>query len=302
MAFWVLPPQGAAFLSLLATVVFVGAPILALFSAARFPWTALHATTMLIMGVAFHLLGHFVGKEMLGGAGLSGIALLALGQSGLLLWCLGLGALVSLKITDKNMLVPISLFLAGFDVFLVFSPVGPTKVLVQQQPAVFQAVAMSVPKVATEPRPVGAPVEVLAYVGPADLFFLAMFFVALFRFKMRTRETLIAMIPVLVAYLLVVLFLGGVRLGPVSLSMLPALLPIGLTILIVNAREFTMSAQEKAVTFVAGLIAAAIALTGIILAARAKPASQPAPSPKVGVPAPSGSGGSLPPVSPDRPQ
>lgn len=278
-----LPLAAAGLASLLATFVFVAAPILALFSAARFPWTARSALVFLVIGVALHAGGYLVAERVLGGRGIGAVILLSLGQAGLMLWCLGLGALVSQKISDKNLLLPISIFLAGFDAFLVFAPTGPTKVLVEQRPEVFEAVAMQVPRIPTPETATGA-VQALAYVGPADLFFLAMFFVALFRFDMRTRTTFLAILPVLFAYLLVVLFLGHVRLGPVSLAMLPALVPIGLTILIVNWREFRMTAQEKALTAVVGLLAVGLAAAGFILAARQKQAQPAAPSPKVGVP------------------
>ncbi|MBX7135869.1 MAG: hypothetical protein K1X67_24640 [Fimbriimonadaceae bacterium] len=302
IAYVTLPLALAGFLSLLATFVFVGAPILALFSAAKFRWTAIHAVGFVLLGVALHVGGYLIGGRLLGGQGLAGILLLSAAQAGLMIWCLGLGALVSTKITDKNLLIPIAIFLAGFDVFLVFSPTGPTKMLVQQQPEVFQAVAMSVPKVATEAPPTGAAIQTLAYVGPADLFFLGMFFVALFKFNMRTRQTLIAIIPVLIAYLLVVLYLGGVQIGPVSLSMLPALLPIGLTVLIVNWREFRMTSQEKVSTVVVGLLAFGLAAGGLVMAYRKKQAQPPEPSPAAGVPVPPKSDGSPAPAPSNPPQ
>lgn len=284
MAYTSLPVNTAAIVSLLATVVFVAAPILALFSAARFEWTALHGAFFLVGGVIAHAGGYLLAEKVLGGRGGGAVVLLALAQTGLMFWCLGLGALVAQRITDRNLLLPIALFLAGFDMFLVFSPTGPTKILVQQKPEVFQAVAMSVPRVATSEEAVGA-VQVMAYVGPADLFFLAMFFIALFKFRMRTRETLIAIIPVLVGYLAIVLFLGGVRIGGVSLAMLPALLPIGATVLLVNAREFRLTTQEKVSTAIVGVLAVGMALFGLALANR-RPMPQAAPLPKVGVPVP----------------
>lgn len=285
MAYTSLPVETAAAISLLATVIFVAAPILALFAAARFSWTTPHALLFLVVGVVAHAGGYLLAEKVLGGRGLAAVVLLALAQTGLMFWCLGLGALVAQRITDRNLLLPIALFLAGFDMFLVFSPTGPTKVLVQQRPEVFEAVAMSVPRVATPQEAVGA-VQAMAYVGPADLFFLAMFFIALFKFRMRTRETLLAVIPVLVAYLAVVLFLGSVRIGNVSLAMLPALLPIGATVLLVNAREFRLTTQEKVATAIVGLLAVGMALLGLALASRQRPTTQPAPSPKVGVPVP----------------
>jgi hypothetical protein len=182
----------------------------------------------------------------------------ALGQVGLAGWTLGLGVLVATMIKDKNMILPIALFLAGFDMFLVFTPTGPTARFLESQPEVFQSVAMSVPA----PQPSGtestpeARVEPMAFVGPADLFFVATFFVCLHRFKMRVLETARWLVPVMATYLAVVLL-------PFGLGMLPALVPIGATVLLVNRREFQLSRDEKLGTALTALIAFGLAAYGL---------------------------------------
>ena len=65
---------------------------------------------------------------------------------------------------------------------------------------------------------------------------------------MRPRATLYAIAPVLIVYLGIVLLAPNVWLGPIRLAALPALLPIGLTVLGVNRREFSLLPDERAIT------------------------------------------------------
>jgi hypothetical protein len=61
--------------------------------------------------------------------------------------------------------------------------------------------------------------------------------------------------------MLVVYYLGGVHIGTVSLNALPALVPMGAVILIVNWRCFTLKRDEKVMTGV--LLVVAIALAAV---------------------------------------
>src|SRR5690606_34224615 len=125
----------------------------------------------------------------------------------------------------------VAIFLAGMDAFLILMPYTPQAQIVAQNPEVVGNLGLRVPAVKSAvpgeaPVPIG--VQDLGFVGPADLFISAMFFAALFRYRMRPRQTAIWLGPVLVAYLFVVLLSG---------MPLPALVPIGITVLIVNWRE-----------------------------------------------------------------
>lgn len=235
-------------LNLLLTVGFVALPILALFRAAAFPWTSRTAGWFLGVGIAAHAGGVVLAR--LAGPGPAGLALEAMAQTGLMVWTVGLGAFLALLIRDRNLLLPVALFLAGFDAFLILTPTSLPQQVMQRAPEVFQSVAVRVP---------GVGVSALAYVGPADLFFLAMFFIALHRFQMRVRETFRWVVPVLVAYLLVVIGLGSTSVAGIPLGALPALVPIGLTVLLVNRKEFRMTRDELIATWVVGLLALALA-------------------------------------------
>jgi hypothetical protein len=194
---------------------------------------------------------------------------MAIVQTGILGWTLGIGVLLSLMVGDKNLMIPIAIFLVGFDMFLVFNPDSPTRRMLENVPSVSQSVLATVPAPKSSETPKEG-VQNLAQVGPADLLFAAAFFTLMFRFKMRAKQTLVWMVPVLIAYLLVVIYFGGVQLGPLSLGMLPAMVPIGLTVLLVNWKEFKLQGQEVLGVVLVTVLAVGLAWFGIY---RAKQAS-----------------------------
>jgi len=88
--------------------------------------------------------------------------------------------------------------------------------------------------------------------------FMAMFFVALYRFDMRPRQTLVALVPTLLLYLILSAFLGAIPLLP----------PIALVVLLVNLREFKMNKEEIGSTIGVAVVCAALVIWG---ATRPKP-------------------------------
>lgn len=251
------PPQAAGVLSFLATIVFLALPIVALFRASEFNWTGRTAGLTLLAGAVLHVLGALALGSALPQSGFIVVLVQSLVQVGIALWTLGLGALVALSIKDKNLVLPIAVFLAGLDVFLVFNPDAPTSKIIRQNPAIFQSMAVKIPsaRIAT-PTSQGAQIVNQAFVGPADLLFIATFLVVLAKFKMKVKETAKVLIPVMVGYLLLVL-------APLGLNMLPALVPIGVTVLIVNRKEFQMSKEERAMAWGAVVFSAALAGFGL---------------------------------------
>ncbi len=270
-------------LTILTTIIFMGAPILAMLKGTDHTWNWKSALVLLVVGAAFHV-GSALVLRQTGQQGLGPVVISAAGQTGLLGWCLALGILVSLAIKDKNLLLPVALFLAGFDIFLVFNPVAPTAQIVQNNPGLFESVAMSIPRFRPAVEPGEAPrqfaIEPIAQVGPADLFCIATFFACLFRFRMRVKETIKWLIPVMIGYLILVLL-------PIGFGMLPALVPIGLTVLFVNWREFQMTSEEKKATWGVAVIALMLAGYGVYRRITyTPPAEQPEPSLSEGVPQP----------------
>lgn len=231
--------------SLIISMVFVGLPIAALFRAAAFKWSIRAAALALLLGLVLQFGLAFVAPMFV-----SGVAAVLHGfsQGGLVVWTLGLGVLLSQMVNDKNLIVPIAIFLALFDVWLVFVPEGPVGQIARGNNTTLATVAYQLP------RPTNVPTDgravPLAYVGPADFLFMAMFFAVLYRFQLRIRQTAIWLTPVLICYLLTTLLFGSVRIGPISLGALPALLPIGAVVLAANYREFKFTAEEKLTTIV----------------------------------------------------
>ncbi len=180
----------------------------------------------------------------------------SLSQTGLIAWCLGLGALLACLLKDKNLLLPLAIFLALFDVWLVFVPEGPVGKIARSGQPILQKMAYIVPSPSAVPH--GGRAAPIAYVGPADFVFLAMFFVALYRFDMNPGRTFKAVLPALILYLLAVLTLGGVHIGPISLAAMPALLPIGAVVLAMNWREFKLNQEEVLSTIMIAVLGIAI--------------------------------------------
>lgn len=244
LAFLPVPPRILPLLVIVVSALFIAAPVAAIFRAAAFRWTSGLAVGFIVLGVAMHVGLSYAGASLAKGALAS--VLSALGQSGLMVWCVGLGALLTTLLKEKNLLIPVSLFLAAFDIFLVLTPVGPTRIILQAAPQVFETASWHIPKV--QENPTLGPVAATAHIGPADFLFMAMFFVAIHRFGMRSRQTLLWLAPTLLAYMVIVGLVGP----------LPALVPIGLCVLIVNWKEFSLSKEEWASTALVAVLCAGL--------------------------------------------
>lgn len=261
--------------------VFVGLPIAAVFAVGIWSWSPSKAVLFVVVGALAQagppVLAHFAG-----GVG-TAPAMFALSQIGLITWTTGLGALLATLLRDKNLLIPVSLFLAAFDIFLVLTPMGFTRQIIEQAPETLAKVAWAIP--AASSAPTVGPVTPMAHIGPADFVFAAMFSVALVRFDLRHRATMIWLVPALIAYLGIVYFVGP----------LPALVPIGVCVLAVNAPEFKLSAQEWLGTALVVLIAGLLIGWSVW---RGRPSG-----PSSGAPNPAGSGsaGSPEPAIPNPP-
>jgi hypothetical protein len=286
-------------ISFLLAVAFVAIPVLALFAASSDQWKPKTSALFLVCGVILHVGGALAIRAGMK-TGVLGSLLDATAQTGLMAWTAGLGVLVGSLIKDKNMLPPVAIFLAGFDMFLIFTPTSLPRKIMANAPEVFEAVASKVPMVVQQESG-RAGIEPGPSIGPADFIFLAMFFVCLFRFNMRPGVTLRWILPVLIGYLLIVLYAGHLTVGPISLGMLPALLPIGLTIFLVNRKEFQLNKEEKIGFWLATCISIALAGAGIYQASKAaKRGSPAAPYSTEPGPAPVESGGTPLPAPPSQ--
>ena len=241
------PVAVAGPLNFLIGALFLGIPLLAITVAAQFPWRSKHAG--LAVATGFLVQFGFLAVAMVGFRSEGAVAgfLIAVSQIGLPIWCAGLGALVATLIREKNILIPVAIFLVMFDIFLVLTPAGLTGKMVKSAPQVLGAIGAQIPAVSSGPAT--GVVQKAALAGPADFVFLAMFMIAIYRFGMRGKETARLVIPVLITYMIVVQLL--------SLP-LPALVPIGICVMAVNWKEFKLSKDEKASTAVLAVLGVAI--------------------------------------------
>ena len=250
------------FLNVALAAAFLALPVYAVFRVAEYPWKFFHGFVLIGLGVAIQF-GLLVLDDRLKLQGALKGVIIGVSQIGLPLWCTGLGVLLGAGVKDKNILIPVSIFLAVYDMFLVLTPVGPTSQLLKNT-KILQNVGMAVPK--AEAVPTVGTAAIQAYIGMADIVFLAAFFVAIFRFQMRAKETMKALLWALSAYLIFVLGTG---------IAMPALVPIGLVVLIVNRKEFKLSKDEWASTAVVGALGVALLVWG---ATRPKPVEKKTPA------------------------
>jgi len=238
------------FLNVLSTLLFLGIPLAFVYQASKVQVSA-RGTVLLLIGSFLVFAGAGLLFQQVKGP-MAGL-LHGVGQGALLAAAGSAGMLVARAVKEPNMLVPIAPVLALVDIATVLSPVGIAKQVMEKAPEVFEKVAVTVPTVgSTTP---------LAFMGPADVLFVAMFFAVLHRAEFRAKATLLWLIPTLFGYMLFVLLLGGLSVGGFRLSGLPALVPIAAVILIVNRSCFTLSASEKRMTW------ALVGITALITAA-----------------------------------
>ena len=261
-----LPRATVPFADAILAVLFVAVPVLAIAQAARAPWRPLHAVGLIVGGVAVQGLAILLASRV---GGFASLVFAALNGGALQVWCVGLGALLATLIRERNILIPITVFLAVFDLFLVLTPIGFTQRAMRAAPQVLASVGHAVPTVRStdalpEDRDLAKP-QVAGYIGPADLVFLGTYLIALARFGMRLKATVAAMVPTLALYLLFVLATG---------IALPALLPIGAVTLWVNRREFRLTRDEWLSTAVVVALGLALLAYG---ATRPKPKPEPEP-------------------------
>jgi hypothetical protein len=252
LGFSVIPEKYVGPLNIVLDMVYLGVPLFAIYRAASADWTRKLAFSFLIGGAATWAVCTVLSLMVLMPISPASGVTVAISQIGIQTACVGLGAVLATSIKDKNILIPIAIFLALYDIFLVRTSIGPTHQMLVNAPEIFQSTAVRIPAVTTH-HP-GGIVQAGAYVGDADIVSLAAFFVALYRFRMRTRATFIAMVPTLIAYLLAVVMFG---------LQLPALFPIGAVILIVNFREFHLTKDEKISTGIVAALAVIILAWGL---------------------------------------
>lgn len=150
------------------------------------------------------------------------------------------GYLVSLRVRDANLLLPVVIFAAFVDLWTVTS--GPVSDVIVKAPEVVAAVSAPIPQV-------GAGVFVPeTMIGPGDFLFMALVFAVCHRLSFDPRRN----------YWFV---FGGMTIGMLLvwnglLDYLPALITLGISVIAANWGKFKLSRQEKISTAVVAVVLA----------------------------------------------
>ena len=151
---------------------------------------------------------------------------------------INIGYMVSLRVSDKNLLLPVVMFAAFVDLWTVTQ--GPVATMLNKTPEVASAVSAPIPQVGT-----GAFMP-STLIGPGDFIFMALVFAAVHRFKMNGPRNYWYVFAFMTLGMLAVMF--GI------LHSLPALITLAIAVVAANLREFKLSRQEKISTAVVGII------------------------------------------------
>lgn len=165
--------------------------------------------------------------------------------AGILLIACSIGYLVSLRIRDKNLLLPVVMFAACIDFWTV--TVGPVNTMMKKMPEIVSAVSTPIPQAGT-----GAFIPAVM-MGIGDPLLIAVVFAAIHRLGMNGRRNYWFVCAIMTAAML------SVRLD--WLPYLPALTALAVAVVAANWREFKLSREEKVSTaIVAAVLLASIPL------------------------------------------
>lgn len=148
-----------------------------------------------------------------------------------------LGYMVSLRIRDRNLLLPVVMFAAAIDFWTVTT--GPVSRMLARHPEIVQAVSAPIPRAGT-----GAFVPA-TMMGPGDALFMALVFAAVFRFGLNGRRNF------WFVFGFVTLAMLAVQMG--LLPQFPGLVALAAAVVLANWGQFRLTRQEKISTAIVGL-------------------------------------------------
>ena len=225
---------------LFTSILFLGLPIVLLFYGSEFRWKPRAVFLVFVLCIAVTGFFIFISRIPMG----MPVLVVIFAILGLLTvyWTGALGVFVSFLFRERNIVVPAVIVLMAVDFLVVMTPRGTVQVAMESEVGreIFQSVAYKIPEFG-----MASP---MIFIGPADFLFLAMFFSVMHRFRLRVFWTMFAVVIALLFYLVLAGYLVGREFFGVKIYGLPALVPIGMAVLLVNAGEFRMSKQEKYMT------------------------------------------------------
>jgi hypothetical protein len=162
------------------------------------------------------------------------------------------GSLLSLIIKEPNLLLPVALIAMPIDYVGAMTSIGFTHDMVKHMPNLVSNLSVAVPKITTISGH-GVSLGPIAFIGPGDVLFMALFFTSVQRFKLAERATFWWMYGLLTLAMLLVIFLPNFPVG--------ALVPMGLAVIIANASRFRLKRDEVfAVAYAGAMILAIVGL------------------------------------------
>ena len=187
----------------------------------------------------------------------------------ILLIACSIGYLVSLRIKDRNLLLPVVMFAACIDLWTV--NVGPVSSMMEKMPEIVSAVSAPIPKAGT-----GMFVPSVM-MGMGDPLFMALVFAAVHRLGLNARRNFWFVCVVMTGGMLAVLL--------DALPYLPALVALAVGVVAANWGQFNLSKEEKISTaIVAVVLLGTLPLVWSLLGSRSKPKSEPKPAAPVSAP------------------
>jgi hypothetical protein len=159
------------------------------------------------------------------------------------------GSLLSLIIKERNLLLPVALIAMPVDFIGAMTPTGFTHDMVKHAPQIVSSVSVSVPAITSQTSH-GISIGPIAFIGPGDILFMALFFAAVQRFELSEKRTFWWMYGLLTISMILVIRLPNFAVG--------ALVPMGLAVIIANARQIKLKREELFAVAYAGALVLAL--------------------------------------------
>ena len=170
-----------------------------------------------------------------------------------------IGCLVSLRIKDRNLLLPVVMFAATIDFWTVM--VGPVSVMMEHAPEIVQAASTPIPHAGT-----GQFVPALM-MGMGDPLFMAVVFASVHRLGMNGRRNYFFVLCIMTLAMLAVLL----NFAPY----LPALVALAVAVIAANWGEFKLNRQEKISTAIVAVMLVVLLLLASRLIHQKAPIAKP---------------------------
>ena len=155
------------------------------------------------------------------------------------------GTILARIIKEKNLLLPVALVAMPIDYVGAMTAVGFTHGVLKHAPKVVQSVSVPVPAVSS-----ATSIGPIAFIGPGDVLFMALFFAVVQNFRLNDRGTFWWMYGLLTAAMLAVLLVPNFNVA--------ALVPMGIAVLIANWRAFQLSRDELFALLYAAILVFAV--------------------------------------------